>query len=146
MKKYLLLLTLAAACTINANAQEEKENKKYVKAPAAVSESFKKQFPGVTAKWEKEDDKYEASFKQNGKEMSALFETNGTMTESEVEIKIAELPAAATSYLKEHYKGVTIKEATKITKANGEVNYEAEVKGKDVLFDTAGKFLKEVKD
>jgi hypothetical protein len=26
------------------------------------------------------------------------------------------------------------------------VNYEAEVAGKDVIFDAAGKFLKEVKD
>jgi hypothetical protein len=31
-------------------------------------------------------------------------------------------------------------------KANGEVNYEAEVPHKDVIFDANGKFIKEAKD
>ena len=44
------------------------------------------------------------------------------------------------------YEGITVKELTKITKSNGEINYEAAVKGKDLIFDAAGKFLKEVKD
>lgn len=48
--------------------------------------------------------------------------------------------------IKECYKGKTIKEGAKITTADGTVNYEAEVDGKDVIFDTNGKFLKEVKD
>jgi hypothetical protein len=39
-----------------------------------------------------------------------------------------------------------VKETAKITKANGEVNYEVGIKGKDVLFDAKGKFLKEAKD
>ncbi len=39
-----------------------------------------------------------------------------------------------------------MKEAAKITDAHGVVTYEAEVKGMDLLFDSAGKFLKEVKD
>jgi hypothetical protein len=34
----------------------------------------------------------------------------------------------------------------KITKADGTVNYEAEVDGKDVIFNSIGKFLKEAKD
>ncbi len=35
-----------------------------------------------------------------------------------------------------------MKEAAVIVKANGEVNYEGEVNGKDVIFDSTGKFLK----
>lgn len=116
------------------------------KVPAAVKASFAKKFPGVTVRWEKENNQYEAGFKQNGKTMSALFETNGTLTETEMDIKASSLPAAVLSYIKEHYNGKVIKEAAKITKADGTVNYEAEVSGKDVIFDSNGKFLKEVKD
>jgi hypothetical protein len=48
--------------------------------------------------------------------------------------------------MKQHYPGIAIGEAARITKANGETNYEAEIKGKDVVFDAKGKFLKEEKD
>ena len=43
-------------------------------------------------------------------------------------------------------KGKNIKEGAKITKADGTVNYEAEVNGTDVIFDASGKFIKEAKD
>ncbi len=115
------------------------------KVPVAVKTAFLKQYPGVTVKWVKEDDKYEAEFKQNGNTMSALFEANGTMEESEMGIKVVDLPTAVLAYIKEHYIGKKIKEGAKITKADGSVIYEAEVDGKDVLFDASGKFLKEVK-
>ena len=38
-----------------------------------------------------------------------------------------------------------IKEMAHILKPNGEIEYEAEVKGKDVLFDKDGKFLSKEK-
>ena len=138
----MMMMVLAALITFSACAQKLKE----ADVPAAVKASFTKHYPGVTAKWEKEDGKYEAGFKKDGNSMSALFEANGTMTESEMDIKVSDLPATVLAYVKEHYKGKTIKEGAKITKADGTVNYEAEVDGKDVIFDAAGKFLKEVKD
>ncbi|MBS1737045.1 MAG: PepSY-like domain-containing protein [Bacteroidetes bacterium] len=142
MKKVLMSAMAITVITISACAQKLDASK----VPAAVKASFAKQYPGATAKWEKEDGKFEAGFDHNGHEMSALFEANGTMTESEMGIKVSELPAAVMQYINTHHKGETIKEAAKITKANGEVNYEAEVKGKDLIFDASGKFLKEVKD
>lgn len=153
MKKYFMLLAVAAGITTASFAQtkekEEKdekyEKKEQVNVPAVVKQAFTKQFPGATAKWEKEDGKYEANFKHMHHEMSALFETNGSMAESELEIKTTELPVSAQSYIKERYKNAAIKESAKITKANGEVNYEAEVNGKDLIFDAAGRFLKEMK-
>ena len=116
------------------------------KVPATVKAAFTKQYPGIVAKWEKEASKYEVNFKQNGNTMSALYEANGTLTETEMDIKVADLPATVLAYVKEHYKGKTIKEGAKITKADGSVNYEAEVDGKDVIFDATGKFLREAKD
>lgn len=142
-----MLFAVAAGLTTATFAQkEEKENKKKIDPPAAVKAAFAKQFPGSTAKWEEEHGKYEASFKHMNHEMSALFTAAGTMEESEMEVKTNELPIAVTAYVNQHHKGAAIKEAAKITKANGEVNYEAEVKGKDLIFDASGKFLKEVKD
>ena len=112
------------------------------KVPAAVKASFAKQYPGITNTWEKEGEKYEAGFKKDGNTMSALFETNGTMTESEVDIKVSALPAKVLTYVKENYKGKSIKEGAIITKADGTLTYEAEVDGQDLIFDKNGNFLK----
>jgi hypothetical protein len=51
------------------------------------------------------------------------------------------LPAQALAYISQNYKDEKIEEMAKITKANGEVNFEAEVKGKDLIFDANGNFL-----
>jgi Putative beta-lactamase-inhibitor-like, PepSY-like len=142
MKKLMIMTALAAVFGFAANAQKTDA----AKVPAAVKAAFAKQYPGAVAKWEKEEGKYEAGFKQNGNTMSALFEANGTMIESEMDIKETDLPATVLAYVKEHYNGKKIKEGAKITKADGTVNYEAEVAGKDVIFDAKGKFLKEVKE
>ena len=49
-------------------------------------------------------------------------------------------------YVKKTYKEDEVKEASKITDANGTVTYEAEVKGKDLIFDSNGNFIKAIKD
>lgn len=134
---------MALATTIGFSAYAQKIDAS--KVPADVKAAFAKQYPGVSVKWEKEDGKYEAGFKQNGNTMSALYEANGKMTESEMDIKVSDLPASVLAYVKENYKGKKIKEGAKITKSDGTVNYEAEVDDKDVIFDATGKFLKEMK-
>lgn len=113
--------------------------------PAPVKESFAKHFPSVKSKWVKEDTKYEAAFDYQGNEMSATFEADGTMTESEMEVKITDLPAKALDYIKTQRSGAKVKEAARITLANGDVQYEAEIKGLDLIFDSNGNFIKEVK-
>ncbi len=141
MKKSMMVAILAVSIAFTACAQKLDASK----VPTVVKASFAKQYPGATAKWEKEDGKYEANFKQNENTMSAMFELNGTFTESEMDIKVANLPTSVLAYVKEHYKGKNIKEGAKITKADGTVNYEAEVDGKDVIFDANGKFINEAK-
>jgi len=142
MKK-LMMLTACAAFGISCYAQKVDASK----VPAVVKTSFAKMYPSATnTKWEMEKGNYEAEFKNNGSMMSTVFKPDGTMTESEVEIKASELPVRVQSYVKEHYKGKQIKEGAKITKANGEINYEAEVNGIDVIFDANGNFLKEEKE
>jgi len=141
MKKSVMTIALIATTSLGANAQKLDASK----VPAAVKASFAKQFPTAAAKWEKEDGKYEAGFKKGDLAMSALFSTDGTMTESEVSIKQTELPENVLAYVKENYKGKTIKESAKITKADGTVVYEAEVNGMDLIFDDKGKFIKAMK-
>jgi hypothetical protein len=142
MKKLTIISVLAVAMVSAVSGQKINASK----VPAAVKAAFAKQYPVNTVKWEKEDGKYEAGFKQAGSEMSVLYNTDGTTMESEMAIKVSDLPSTVLTYIKEHYKGKSIKEAAKITKANGTVNYEAEIDGKDIIFDSAGNFLKAVKD
>lgn len=141
MKKVLFILSTALSFSFAACSQKIDA----AKVPAVVKDSFTKQFAGSSAKWEKEDGNYEAVFSYQGHEMSAVFGEKGNLLESETEIKVSELPPAAMAYIKINYKGFSIKEAAKITNSNGEVQYEAELKEKDLMFDVNGNFIKEVK-
>ena len=142
MKRTIVLTVLVIAIGFAAGAQQLDA----LKVPAAVKTAFAKKYPGQPVKWEKENGQFEAGFKQNGKSSSALFTADGTMTESEMEIKVSALPAPVLAYIKTHYKGAVVKEGAKITKADGTVNYEAEVNRRDVIFDEKGNFIKEAKD
>ena len=135
MKKLVVIAVAFAA--INCQAQN---------VPAPVKAAFQKSFPGITVtKWDKEDDGYEANFAKDGKTMSATFDASGDWKETETDIKVSELPAAILTYVKENYKAEKIKEAAITETAKGKM-YEAEVKGKDLLFDMQGKFVKAEED
>ncbi|MFC3562889.1 hypothetical protein [Pedobacter jamesrossensis] len=108
------------------------------KVPAAVKTAFTKNHPGIKVNWEMEKQNFEAGFTLNGKETSEVYSAAGSLLEREVAIKTSEFPAAVMLKL----KGMKVAEAAKITKADGSVSYEAEVKGKDLLFDANGNLLK----
>jgi hypothetical protein len=145
MKFIKTTAAILVATSMSVTTMAQKLNSTQV--PAAVKSAFEKAYPTVkTIKWEKEKGDFEAGFKQGDNEMSAVFKANGIQLEFELEINAATLPATVLVYVKQYYKGAAIKEAAKVTKANGEVNYEAEVKGKDLLFDSAGKFIKVAQD
>ena len=137
-------ILIATSMGVAAMAQELNSTR----VPAVVKASFEKAYPDVKiVKWEKEKGDFEVGFKQGNNEMSAVFKADGTQLEAEHEIKTSGLPANVIAYVRQNYKGAAIKEAAKITKtATGEVNYEAEVKGKDLLFDATGKFIKVAQD
>lgn len=111
--------------------------------PAAVKTAFAQRFPGTAARWEKQGSQYGAYFKQKRREMSAVFEANGTLAETEQEIRVSQLPLPVVEYVAQHYRGSKITEATKVTKANGEINYKACIKGRDMLFDASCTYLTE---
>lgn len=142
MKKLMLSIALIAIVFIGFS-----QKIKTADVPAVVKSAFEKQYLKATeVKWNKENGNFEASFDLNKTDNSVVFDGSGKILETEIEIEITQLPKAIADYVKANYKGAAIKEAAKITDAEGTVTYEAEVKGKDLIFDSTGKFLKESKD
>ena len=132
--KRLLILAVFALATLQVNAQKMTVDK----VPSAVKDNFAKQYPTVKgAKWDKENADYEASFKMDGKDISVVFDGKGIEKEVETDIKFSELPMPVQMAL----KGKKVKEAA-VIKKGGKTFYEAEVGGKDLLFEGDGKRVK----
>jgi hypothetical protein len=142
MKKITAIVMLVAAGLFLSCESKLKESQ----VPAPVRAAFEKQHPGTKGKWEKEEGNYEVSFDKDGKEQSLVINETGTILETEYSIPVTELPAPVAGYIKDHYNGAEIKDAAKITNNKGEIMYEAAIKGKDVIFDANGNYLKEAKD
>jgi hypothetical protein len=130
---YLLLMNTTEAQKINNRP-----------IPEVLKNAFSNQFPGMKPSWEKESENYEVGFVQNKVSMSAVFNAEGQLLETE--IPVSSLPAEIQSYVDIHYKGSVIKVAAIITKPNGENIDEAATKGKDLLFTDKSNFIKENKD
>jgi hypothetical protein len=142
MKNLIIILALSLGFG-SAYAQKLKE----ADVPAAVKESFKKSYPAAKVeKWEKEGDLYEAEFMVGKVEHSVGMNAAGNVIETEMEIDVKDLPKAVSDYVTKNMPGKKIKEASKITTADGTNNYEAEVDGTDYIFDGDGKFLKKETD
>ena len=69
--------------------------------PANVKSTFQKKYPTATAvKWDKEGEKYEASFDLNKTDNSVLLDAQGNSIETEVEIELTQLPKGILDYMK----------------------------------------------
>ncbi|MBB6236421.1 uncharacterized protein YxeA [Pedobacter sp. AK013] len=134
MKRIFVILLLVGAMFTSVRAQKISA----AKVPVEVKDAFAKLYPGVKANWEMEKQDYEAAFTLNGKATSVVYTAKGVLLETETAIKPNELPAVILAKL----NGSKIAEAAKIIKADGSIRYEAEVKGKDLLFDLNGNSVK----
>lgn len=138
MKKITLLLAIGCFA-FSANAQKLKDSE----VPPIMKQSLEKLHPGVKVeKWEKEKNNFEAEFKEGGVEKSVELGPNGQLIQSEEEIAVSALPKAISDYITTNMAGKKAKEASKITDAKGNVNYEAEIDNVDYIFDAAGKMLR----
>jgi len=137
-KTFLMAMTLICA-TLALMAQDVKPKD----VPAKVKAALAKKYQAATkVNWEKEKGNYEANWGGKlGEDNSAVFTQAAEFVEIVNAIPISALPKAVAPYVKEHYK-TPIKEAGKVTDAKGTLTYEAEIKGKDLIFDENGKFLK----
>jgi hypothetical protein len=140
MKRSILSILIIAALAVNAMAQDIKAKD----VPPAVKEALAKKYPNATkVSWEKEKGDYEANWGgKSGEDTSVQFTPAGAFVEEVDAIPVSQLPAAVAPYVKAHYNGSKIKEAGKVTDAAGRHLFEAEIKGKDLIFDESGKFVK----
>jgi hypothetical protein len=131
MKKTILIMFIAALCC-RAMAQ----NLKAKDVPAIIKEALSKKYPkAAQVSWEKEKGNYEANWGgKSGEDTSVQFTPAGAV--------VNQLPAAVAPYIKAHYNGAKIKEAGKVTDAASRRLFEVEIKGKDLIFDKNGKFVK----
>jgi hypothetical protein len=142
MKRAIFIL-LGMSMLWGVNAQDLKSGD----VPSVVKAALSKKFPAASrVSWEKEKGNYEANWGgKSGEDNSAQFTPAGDFVEIVRNIPIAALPPGVHSYLRIHYQGARIREAGRVTDAAGTVSYEAEIKGKDLLFDLQGNFLREDK-
>ncbi|MDR3713166.1 MAG: PepSY-like domain-containing protein [Puia sp.] len=142
MKKTTFLL-IGTLTIFNAYSQDLKEKD----VPPVVKSALMKQFPKATkVSWEKEKGNFEANWGgKSGEDNSAQFTPAGNFVELVESIPVSSLPARVAPYVSAHYKGAAIREAGKVTDAAGKHSIEVEIKGKDLIFDTEGNFVKEDK-
>lgn len=135
-----MLLAGGILAAAKVSAQKVSSNK----VPAVVIAGLAKKYPGASkVTWEKEKGNFEANWGgKSGEDMSVQFTPAGDFIEEVHAIQPALLPSGVNSYVKLHYKNAKITEAGKVTDAAGKTSYEAEVKGKDILFDESGNFVK----
>ena len=139
-KRCIVFLAACLLVSVASPAQRLKEKD----IPAAVRSALEKKYPTAAAvTWEKEKGNYEANWGgRSGEDNSVQFTPSGDFIEMVKAIPVSELPSAVAAYVKEHYKGAKITEAGKVTDAAGRLSYEAEVHGKDLVFDEQGRFVK----
>ncbi|MFD2934688.1 PepSY-like domain-containing protein [Spirosoma flavum] len=114
-----------------------------IDVPAATKATVARLYPSVKAvKWEKEDGNYEAGLTHKGKEVSLVIDAKGNVLETETTIMVSALPVSVRDYVTKYHTGKKIKEAGEIVDAKGKKTYEAEVGGKDLIFDEKGQFIK----
>jgi len=140
MKKTAFILPVIFAFAAITYAQDIKIKD----VPAAAKEALIKKYPKATkVSWEKEKGNYEANWGgKSGEDTSVQFTPAGSFVEEVDAIPVSQLPAEVAAYVKAHYNGAKIKEAGKVTDASGKHFFEAEIKGKDLIFDEGGKFVK----
>ncbi|MFI5194421.1 MAG: PepSY-like domain-containing protein [Chitinophagales bacterium] len=139
MKKFIIQISILLFVAIACQSQDLKSKD----VPTVVKSALEKKYPqakGVS--WEKEKGNYEANWGgKSGEDHSVQFTPSGEFLEIVNAIPVTELPKSVLAYVHDHYK-VTPTEAGRVTDAHGKLSYEAEVHGKDIIFDDKGNFVK----
>ena len=146
MKKFLGLTAILFAMSSATFAQEKGEGHEKIPVPSAVKNANMQKYPEskkYKVTWEKENGNYEANWGgKDGEANSVQYTPSGNFIEIVKAIPVSQLPSNVTTYVKQHYNGAKVTEAGRVTDAKGNLSYEAEVKGKDVIFDANGNFVK----
>ena len=138
------LFSLGFAQNEKAEKGEKGDKGGKITVPAAAKAALVKKYPEAKGvKWEAEKGNYEANWGgKSGEDHSAQFTPFGDFVEIVDAIPVSQLPKAVFAYVATNYPKTKITEAGKVTDAKGKQTYEAEIKGKDLIFDLEGKYLK----
>ncbi len=135
MKNFLIFLFLSI-CLFSCLSNQAK-----VDVPKAIQATFKKQYPDAgKPMWEEENGRYEATYKQDNKDVSVSYNIDGTVFQTETEISPEALPQGVRNYVMTQLEDKKITEATRIVTTSGHTSYEAEVDRTDYLFDSNGQY------
>lgn len=146
MKKSILITAITSLLMMGVAFSQK--GKKVV-VPKVVKNALATKYPlssSAKVMWEMEKGNYEANWGgKSGEDNSVQFTPTGEFIEIVKAIPVTYLPKQVIQYIKQHYKGRKITEAGKVTDAQGKLSYEAEVNGKDIVFDEKGNFVKSEK-
>jgi hypothetical protein len=142
MKKFILSISLIAVTMTGISVAQDLNSKD---VPETVKTVFAKKYPDAKkVSWEKEKGNYEANWGgKSGEDSSVTLTPSAIYVEIVVAIPVGQLPPSVAPYVNKQYNGAKIREAGKVTDAAGRHMYEAEIKGKDLIFDEKGGFIKE---
>ena len=149
-KRILLLATVLIYMAI---AGDERISMSEV--PEVVLSAFRTDYPQVQeVGYSRESDQgrtiYEMAFVRNNRVMEVSYHANGQRIDIEEEMSVAELPAAVTRALAQHYSDYKVEAAARIT-GNTAIRYEVELsimegdteKTIELFFDTEGNVVPE---
>lgn len=140
-----ILYVLLAVLFLSVQAEAQSIRQKDV--PDKVKQSIESRYPQASkVKWEMHDGMYEATFTVNDQKTSAVFSSEGVLSESESEITVDQLPELVKYYLTNHLSSETIEEIEMETDAHGVVTYEVETDGGEYIFSADGKLLSKEMD
>lgn len=145
-----LLVTIFAACSMGSDDGEEVPSVpvESSEVPETIKQAFKAQNPEITAdvKWAMKGDVYEAEYLVNGMEHAMIYNKEGVVVESEVQIPTEDLPEVVRDYIVANYREYSIGEA-EVDIIKGVVFYEVEIslngEEKELRFDTLGNLVEE---
>ncbi len=143
MKKLLILMVavMMSSLTFAQRVQEQD-------VPVIVRTTIKEKFPQTNAQnttWEKDKEHYRAVYRDRDNDQYVKIRSNGRIMEIKEKVNEDVLPANMRNYVENNYSGHRIKEVHKTTDENGNVTYHTEVKGKNLIFDRNGNYLREEK-
>ena len=135
-------LFLLSACSLNSSEISIGD------LPQEVAADFELRHPNSKKlKWEKEGDFWEAEFKENGVEVSTIYDADFNWVRTEREISVSDLPNVILTYVNENYAGSKIEEAESFESSEEGNGYIVEIginkQELELFFTGEGEFLRQ---
>ena len=110
-KKHIFIKTFFLAALFNFVACDDDTDLASSDVPKAVEQTFNNMFANVHPQWELENKLYKAEFFQDGHEMEACFNSDGSWSHTYKDVYINELPEPVTNYVSTKYADYRIDES-----------------------------------